>query len=101
MQAWAEKLKKDGGPGVLLSLLLHLLLLMAVLWYVHARPMLTDTQLRALPVDLVLGGTMGQQSSTAPATRLEVARPHPQSAPVPEGVSPMATKEPAAELSAK
>ena len=31
MQAWAEKLRKDGGPGVLLSLLLHLLLLLAAL----------------------------------------------------------------------
>ena len=68
MQAWAERLKKDGGPGALLSLLLHLLLLLAALWYVHERPVLTDAQLRALPVDLVLGGTMSQQASTAPAT---------------------------------
>lgn len=101
MQAWAERLRKDGGPGVLLSLLLHLLLLLATLWYVHHRPVLTDNQLRALPVELVLGGTMGQQASTAPATRVQVARPHPESAPVPEGVSPKGTKQPEDELSAK
>src|ERR1700722_14761686 len=99
MQAWAEKLKKDGGPGVLLSLLLHLLLLLAALWYVHQRPALTEAQLRALPVDLVIGGTMSQQSSTAPATRLQVARPHPESAPVPEGTNPKGTLQPEDELS--
>lgn len=101
MQAWAEKLKKDGGPGVLLSVILHLLLLLMAVWYVHERPVLTETKVRALPVDLVLGGTMGQQSSTAPATRLEVARPHPESAPVPEGTNPKGTQEPEDELSAK
>jgi hypothetical protein len=101
MQAWAEKLKRDGGPGVLLSLLLHLLLLLAVLWYVHQRPVLTETALRALPVDLVIGGTMSQQASTAPATRVQVARPHPESAPVPEGTNPKGTKEPEDELSAR
>ena len=101
MQAWAEKLRKDGGPGVLLSLLLHLLLLLAALWYVHQRSALTDTQIRALPVELVIGGTMGQQASTAPATRLQVAPPHPESAPVPEGINPKGTQQPEDELSAK
>src|ERR1700743_2199312 len=101
MQAWAEKLRKDGGPGVLLSLLLHLLLLLATLWYVHHKPILIETHLLALPVELVLGATMGQQASTAPATRVQVARPHPESAPVPEGVSPKGTKQPEDELSAK
>lgn len=101
MQAWAEKLKKDGGPGVLLSLLLHVLLILAAFWYVHLRPVLTQTQLRALPVELVIGGTMGQNASTAPAARLQVARPHPESAPVPEGTNPKGTKEPEDELSAR
>src|ERR1700733_4007328 len=101
MQAWAEKLKKDGGPGALLSLLLHLLLLAAVLWYVHPRAVLRETELRPLPVDLVIGGTMSQQASTAPATRVQIARPHPESAPVPEGTSPKGTKEPEDELSAQ
>jgi hypothetical protein len=101
MQAWAEKLRKDGGPGVLLSLLLHLLLILAAIWYMHQRPALTQTPFRTLPVELVIGGTMGQEASTAPATRLQVARPHPESAPVPEGISPKGTKEPEDELSAR
>ena len=101
MQAWAEKLRKDGGPGILLSVLLHLLLLLAAIWYMHQQPVLTDTRVRAFPVELVIGGTMGQQASTAPATRLEVARPHPESAPVPEGTNPKGTLQPEDELSAK
>jgi hypothetical protein len=44
---------------------------------------------------------MGQEASTAPATRLQVARPHPESAPVPEGTNPKGTKEPEDELSAR
>ena len=101
MQVWAEKLRKDGGPGVLLSVLLHGLLLFVALWYVQHRPALTESQIRALPVELVIGGSMGQNSSASPATRLQVARPHPESAPVPEGTSPQGTKEPQDELSAK
>jgi len=100
MQAWAQRLRKDAGP-VLLSLLLHGLLVLLALWYMSHRPVLTQTQLRALPVELVIGGTMSQSASTAAATRLQVARPHPQSAPVPEGVSPQGTKQPEDELSAK
>ena len=101
MQVWAEKLRKDGGPGVLLSVLLHGLLLLVALWYVQHRPALTENQIRALPVELVIGGSMGQNSSTSPATRLQVARPHPESAPRPEGVSPKGTEQPEDELSAK
>lgn len=101
MQAWAEKLRKDGGPGILLSVLLHGLMLLMALWYVSHRPVLTSDQLRALPVELVIGGTMSQGASTAPAARLQVARPHPESAPVPEGVSPNGTQEPVDELSAR
>ena len=101
MQVWAEKLRKDGGPGVLLSVLLHGLLLLVALWYVQYRPALTENQIRALPVELVIGGSMGQNSSTSPATRLQVARPHPESAPRPEGVSPKGTEQPEDELTAK
>jgi len=101
MQAWAQKLRKDGGPGVLLSLLLHGLMVLMALWYVSHRPALTSDQLRAFPVELVIGGTMSQGASTAPSARLQVARPHPESAPVPEGVSPQGTREPEDELSAK
>ena len=95
------RLRKQTGPAVLLSLLLHGLLLLLALWYLGHRPVLTQTQLRALPVDLVIGGGAGQASSAAPATRLQVARPHPESAPVPEGTNPHGTKEPVDELSAR
>jgi hypothetical protein len=101
MQSWAERLKKDGGPGALLSLLLHGLLLLLALWYLGHRPVVSETQLRTLPVDLVIGGSMGQAASTAPAARLQIARPHPESAPVPEGTNPAGTKEPQDELSAR
>lgn len=103
MQAWSEPRQerlRDRGPGALLSLLLHGLLLLVGLWYVTHRPTLTDAQLHVLPVELVIGGTMGQQASTAPATRLQIARPHPESAPQREGVSPTGTKQPEDELSA-
>src|SRR5437764_954788 len=60
MQPLAEKLRKDGGPGVLLSLLLHGLLLLAALWYVQSRPSLMETRLKALPVELVVGGILEQ-----------------------------------------
>ena len=101
MHALGEKLRKDGAPGAFLSLLLHGLLLLIALWYVHSRPSLIDTQIRALPVELVIGGGMGRNSSAPPAVRLQVARPHPESAPRPEGVSPKGTEQPEDELSAK
>ena len=93
--------RKDTAPGVLLSVLLHGLLLFLALWYMGHRPAVTPEQLRALPVDLVIGGSQGQETGAAPATRVQVARPHPESAPVPEGTSPQGTKEPQDELSAK
>jgi hypothetical protein len=101
METRAERLKKDGGPGALLSLLLHGVLVLLALWYLGHRPAVTETPLRILPVDLVIGGSMGQAVSTAPAARLQVARPRPESAPVPEGTSPKGTKEPQDELSAR
>lgn len=87
--------------GPTLSLLLHGLLLLLAIWYVVHRPVLQRDALRALPVELVLGGSMGQNDVRA-AARLEVARPHPvTAAPVPEGVSPKGRKQPEDELSAK
>src|SRR5258706_3102005 len=101
METRAERLKRDGGPGVLLSLLLQGLLVLLALWYLGHRPAVTETPLHILPVDLVIGGSMGQAASPAPAARLQVARPRPESAPVPEGTSPNGTKEPQDELSAR
>src|SRR5258706_858540 len=95
------RLRRQTGPAVLLSLLLHGLILLLVFWYLGHRPVLTQTQLRTLPVDLVIGDGAGQASSAAPATHLQVARPHPESAPVPEGTNPHWTKEPEDELSAR
>src|SRR3954468_13435329 len=101
MQTWTAKLRREGGPGVLLSLLLHGLLLLAVLGYVHNRPSLIETRFRALPVELVIGGSMEQGAAPAPAVRLQRAEAHPDSAPRPEGVSPKGTQQPEDELSAK
>jgi hypothetical protein len=101
-QMWDHaRLRRQTGPAVLLSLLLHGLLVLLALWYLGHRPPLTQTPLRALPVDLVIGGGAGQASSATPATRVQVARPHPESAPVPEGTNPHGTKEPEDELSAR
>jgi len=101
MRALADQRKKVRGPGAALSLLLHGLLLFLALWYVGHRPSLPDTGPHALPVELVIGGTLGQDSSPAQAAQLQVAKPHPESAPVPEGTRPNGTKQPEDELSAK
>jgi hypothetical protein len=96
-----SRLRKETGPAVLLSLLLHGLIVLLAFWYLGHRPALTQTQLRALPVDLVIGGGAGQASPAAPATRLQLARRHPESAPVPEGTNPRGTKEPQDELATR
>src|SRR5512141_1389432 len=96
MQAWpppGASVRSKNGAGVLLSLLLHGALLLLALWYLAHRPSVRDTQLRALPVELVIGGTMGQGASPTPATQLQVARPHPESTPIPQGVRPDAKKD--------
>ena len=95
----AREEKRD-WKGAALSLLLHLGFLLLAGWYLTQRTDVQKTMFRALPVDLVLGGSLGQTDSK-PAARLQVAPQHQQSAPVPEGVSPKGTKEPEDELSAK
>ncbi|HJT42690.1 MAG TPA: hypothetical protein VJ750_04230 [Rhizomicrobium sp.] len=99
MQPWTERLRKQQGPGVLLSVLLHGLLLLASLWYLGQRPVLTQTQFHALPVDLVIGASIGD--GALPATRLRIAPPRPQSAPRPVGTNPAGITQPQDELSAK
>ncbi len=101
MHALADKLRKDGGPGVLLSLVLHGLLLLAALWYVHQRSVPPETRFKSLPVELVIGGGLQQGASTAPAARLQRAPARPQSAPRQEGVSPRGKEQPEDELTAK
>lgn len=101
MHALADKLRKDGGPGALLSLVLHGLLLLVALWYVRQRSYPPETSARSLPVELVIGGSMQQGASTAPAARLQRAEARPESAPRPEGVSPKGVAQPEDELTAK
>lgn len=87
------------GPA--LSALLHILLLLAAIWYVAHRPQIPKTALHAFPIELVLGGMMGHRDDHA-AAQLHIAVPHPiTAAPTPAGVSPKGTKEPQDELSAR
>src|SRR5258706_531240 len=53
MQTWpppGASARSGNGPGALLSLLLHGLLLLLALLYLAHRPSVSDTQLRDLPV---------------------------------------------------
>jgi outer membrane biosynthesis protein TonB len=89
------------GPGLLLSLLLHLALLLAALWYVAHRPALPPPPRHALPVEIVLAARSGSGAPTGTAATEAAARPRPQAAPRPEGVRPDGKAEPEDELSAK
>ncbi len=91
---------RERWGGVACSLMLHGAAFLAVLWYVAHRPEIPQTVFRTLPVDLVIGGSMGQGSAT-PAARLQVAPPRPATAPVQSGTRPQATRQPQDELSAK
>lgn len=91
---------RERWGGIGFSLLLHGALLLAVLWYLAHRPQMQPPLFRTLPVDLVIGGTLGQ-GSTAPAARMQVAVPHPDSAPAPTGTRPNSVREPVDPLSAR
>jgi len=91
---------RERWGGVACSLMLHGAAFLAALWYVAHRPEIPETVFRTLPVDLVIGGSMGQGSAT-PAARLQVAPPRPATAPVQSGTRPQATRQPQDELSAK
>jgi hypothetical protein len=91
---------RERWGGVACSLMLHGAAFLAALWYVAHRPEIPETVFRTLPVDLVIGGSMGQGSAT-PAARLQVAPPRPATAPVQSGTRPQATRQPQDEMSAK
>jgi len=91
---------RERWGGIGFSLLLHGVLLLAALWYLAHRPQTQPPIFRALPVDLVIGGTLGQ-GRTAPAARLQTAVPHPDSAPAPAGTRPDSVREPVDPLSAR
>jgi hypothetical protein len=101
MKAISARIRQEWS-GLALSLLLHLALLLAALWYVGHRPV-PARPLAVLPVDLVLGQQTKAPGPSAKeaAPRRQTARQRQQSAPVPEGTRPNAVKQPQDELSAK
>jgi hypothetical protein len=105
-EAIATRIRQAGkeSGGLVLSLLLHLLLAVAALWYFGHRPVQRRTALRALPVELVPRQeevkTAGPSAAEA-APKRQAAQRRRESAPVPEGTRPNAVKQPQDELSAK
>lgn len=95
----AERWRRD-GPGLALSLLLHLLLLLAATWYIARRPVMQHAP-HALPVEIVLAARTEAGAPGAKGPAVRAPRPQPQSAPEREGVSPRAVRQPEDELSAK
>lgn len=91
---------RERWGGIGFSLLLHGAALLAALWYLAHRPDMQKTMFRSLPVELVIGGTMGQGSAT-PAARMQVASPRPDSAPVNTGTRPDSVREPVDPFSAR
>jgi hypothetical protein len=100
--ARARQAREEWG-GFALSLLLHLLLALAALWYVARHPVLKPTPLRVMPVDLVLGEETKAPGPSAQeaAPRRQQAQMRRESVPIPEGTRPDATRQPEDELSAK
>jgi hypothetical protein len=86
--------------GLAGSVALHALGVLLALWYLAHRADVPSTMFRVLPVEIVIGGSLGQ-GDTAPAARLQAAPPHHESAPAPEGTSPQGKAQPEDELSAK
>ncbi|MES2471803.1 MAG: cell envelope integrity protein TolA [Pseudomonadota bacterium] len=91
---------REHWGGIGFSLLLHGALLLAVLWYLANRPQIQDRIFRALPVDLVIGGTLGQGRS-APAARLQTAKPQADSSPVQTGTRPDSIRKPVDAMTAR
>ena len=95
----ARQLREKWG-GIAFSILLHGVLVLALIWYLAGRPSLEETVFRALPVDLVIGGTMGQ-GSAAPPARMQVTRPQADSAPVQSGTRPDSVRVPVDPMTAR
>jgi hypothetical protein len=95
----ARQLREQWG-GIAFSILLHGVLVLALIWYLAGRPSLEETVFRALPVDLVIGGTMGQ-GSAAPPARMQVTRPQADSAPVQSGTRPDSVRVPVDPMTAR
>ena len=95
----ARQIREQWG-GIAFSVLLHGVLVLALIWYLAGRPSLEETVFRALPVDLVIGGTMGQ-GSAAPPARMQVTRPQADSAPMRSGTRPDSERMPVDPMSAR
>ena len=95
----ARQLREQWG-GIAFSILLHGVLVLALIWYLAGRPSLEETVFRALPVALVIGGTMGQ-GSAAPPARMQVTRPQADSAPVQSGTRPDSVRVPVDPMTAR
>jgi len=95
----ARQIREQWG-GIAFSVLLHGVLVLALIWYLAGRPSLEETVFRALPVDLVIGGTMGQ-GSAAPPARMQVTRPQADSAPVQSGTRPDSVRVPVDPMTAR
>lgn len=83
-----------------ISVLLHGVLVLGLIWYLANRPGLEETVFRTLPVDLVIGGSMGQ-GSAAPSARMQVTRPQADSAPVNTATRPDSIRAPVDPMTAR
>ena len=95
----ARQIREQWG-GIAFSVLLHGVLVLALIWYLANRPTLQETVFRALPVDLVIGGTMGQ-GSAAPPARMQVTKPQADSAPLRSGTRPDSVRMPVDPMTAR
>lgn len=100
MQTGRARQIREQWSGIAISALLHGALVLGLIWYLANRPGLEETAFRALPVDLVIGGTMGQ-GSAAPPARMQVTRPQADTAPVRTGVRPDSTRAPVDPMTAR
>ena len=91
---------RERWGGIAFSLLLHGAMLLAALWYLAHRPPMQKMMFRTLPVELVIGGALGQGSAT-PAAQMQVARPRPDSAPVRTGTNRESIRAPVDAFSAR
>jgi membrane protein involved in colicin uptake len=100
MQTGRTRKIREQWSGIAFSAGLHGVLVLALIWYLANRPTLEETVFRVLPVDLVIGGTMGQGSSAPPA-QVQTARPQADSAPVQSGTRPDSVREAADPMTAR
>lgn len=100
--ARARTLAREEGSGIALSLALHVLLLLAALWFLAHRPRMEPAP-PVLPIELVVAqetSAPGPSASAAAPARSR-ARQVQDSAPVPRGTRPDSAKPPLDEMTAR